>query len=243
VVNLDDCNVRVQAARHAGPRRTYGRSASADVVLETIEDHFDAGTRFVFRIDDRSREVRLHTVGAHSAWNAVAALATVAASGEDVDAAAEAIASVEAEPGRGRVLRLHGEVTVVDDTYNSNPAALASILETLKRSTAARKVLVAGDMLELGPREVDFHREAGRKAAAAGVRVLVGVGPLSRHLLEAARRAGVQELYHEPASTKAAARVADLVRPGDLVVCKGSRGIRLERVVEALVAALSEVRG
>src|SRR6185436_924018 len=141
---------------------------------------------------------------------------------------------VEAAPGRGRLTRLPEDVVVVDDTYNSNPEALASVLGTLKASTPpGRRVLVMGDMLELGPRSVAFHKAAGELAAASGVALLVGVGPLARHAVDAAKRSGIEAQIISDAG-HAAKAVPELTRPGDLVVVKGSRGVRLEMVVEAL---------
>ncbi len=241
VVNLDDEHVRVQAARHAGPRVTYGRHSTADLVLESVEDRFVPGASLTFRFEQRIRRLDLRIAGAHSAQNALAALAAVVAVGGDLDAAAEAISRVEPVSGRGRVLRLSHNVTVVDDTYNSNPAALSSVLRTLGASPAAgRKVLVMGDMLELGPDETSYHRDAGRQAASAGVQVLVGVGPLSRAAVETARKSGVAEVHHEPDAASAGREMPRRVMPGDLVVVKGSRGIHLEQVVDALVGAYAE---
>jgi UDP-N-acetylmuramoyl-tripeptide--D-alanyl-D-alanine ligase len=134
----------------------------------------------------------------------------------------------------------HG-VTLVDDTYNSNPAALASVLRTVSATHATgRKVLVMGDMLELGQDEAAFHKDAGRQAAQAGVQVLMTVGPLARLAGESARKAGLPEVRHEPDAATAAREILPLVRPGDLIVVKGSRGVRLEVVVEALLGASVE---
>ena len=238
VVNVDDEHVRLQSARHAGPRVTFGRHASADLVLESVEDRFIPGASFSFRHAGKLRKLDLRLAGSHAAQNALAALAAVVAAGADLDRAGEEICRVEAGPGRGRVLSLSQGVVVVDDTYNSNPAALSSVLRTLGTSApAGRRILVMGDMLELGSEETAYHRDAGRQAASAGVQVLVGVGPLSRAAVESAKKAGVPEVHHETDAAVAAREMARLVRPGDLVVVMGSRGIRLEQVVAALVEA------
>jgi hypothetical protein len=124
---------------------------------------------------------------------------------------------------------------VVDDTYNSNPEALASVLGTLAASApAGRRVLVMGDMLELGAQAAAFHRAAGERAAASGVALLVAVGPLSRTRRRDGAEGGV-EVHTADDAPAAAKLVPDLVREGDLVVVKGSRGIRLEHVIEALL--------
>jgi UDP-N-acetylmuramoyl-tripeptide--D-alanyl-D-alanine ligase len=236
VVNLDDEHVRVQSQRHPGPRVTFGRHPSADLRLLRVEDRFIPGAALTFRHDGRERSLELRLGGAHAAWNALAALATVVAAGGDLDAAAEAIAKVGPGAGRGRIHRRADGVVIVDDSYNSNPAAVAAVLRSLAATRAdGRKVLVLGDMLELGSSEVALHREAGKQAAAAGVKLMFGVGRLAHTAVEAARRAGVSET-HQHADANAAARdLAECLRPGDLVLVKGSRGLRLERVVEVLL--------
>lgn len=240
VVNIDDGNVRVQATRHAGPRVTFGRAPGADLTLEMIADSFVPGAGLRFSHAGRSYSVALKIGGAHAALDALAAAAAVVACGVPLAPALEAIAGVDPAPGRGRQMRLPGDVVVVDDTYNSNPEALASVLGTLGASTPpGRRVLVMGDMLELGPRSVGFHQRAGELAAQSKVALLVGVGPLARHAVEAARRAGI-EAHATADAAHAAQTVPGLMRPGDLVVIKGSRGVKLELVVEALIARRGE---
>jgi UDP-N-acetylmuramoyl-tripeptide--D-alanyl-D-alanine ligase len=236
VVNLDDEQLRVQAARHAGPRVTFGRTTSADVVLESFRDRLVPGASLVYRHGGKSRGLQLQLAGAHNAWNAVAALATVVAAGDEPDTAVQAMSRVEPTPGRCRVHRLDAGVVVIDDSYNSSPQALAAILQTLRHChPAGRKIVVMGDMLELGVRETTYHREAGRRAAQVGVHILVGVGPRARAALDVARKAGVPETRHEKDAASAAETLPGLVRPGDLLLIKGSRAVGLEKVVEALL--------
>jgi len=241
VVNYDDARIRVQAARHAGPRVTFGRAEGTDLTLGEITDRFVPGASLSFRHGGRGYEVPLKIGGAHAALNAFAAAAVLVACGAELGPALEAISAVEPAPGRGRLTRLHQDVVIVDDTYNSNPEALASVLGTLAASTpSGRRVLIMGDMLELGLESATFHRASGELVARSGVALLVGVGPMSRHAIEAARRAGVEA--HGADDAAAAARfIPSLVRPGDLVVVKGSRGMKLERVVDALLAHQGEV--
>jgi UDP-N-acetylmuramoyl-tripeptide--D-alanyl-D-alanine ligase len=236
VVNLDDSQVRVQASRHAGPRVTFGQNAAADVRLEELQNRFLPGAAFVLRCQDKRRRVQLRIGGAHAAMNAVAALAGIVAVEGDLDAAIDRIEQLEAGPGRGKIHRLSRGMLLVDDSYNSSPGALASVLETVRLSEPdGRKVLVLGDMLELGPMQDALHREAGKRVATAGAALFIGVGPLSRATTEAARRAGVPEVHHHLDSSKAADSVAEFLRDGDLIVVKGSRAMRMERVVEALL--------
>lgn len=241
VVNLDDVNVRVQATRHAGPRVTFGRAENADVRLEAIENLFVPGASLRFSHAGRSHSISLRIGGAHAALDALAAAATIIACGVALGPALTAIAGVEPAPGRGRMTHLPEGIIVIDDTYNSNPEALASVLATLEAGpTAGRRVLVMGDMLELGPRSLAFHQEAGALAAQSKVALLVGVGPFARHAVEAARRAGI-EAHAADNAAQAAQMVPGLLRAGDLVVIKGSRGVRLELVVDALVSRRGEV--
>ena len=238
VVNLDDTNVRLQAQRHAGPRITFGRDPAADVVLEEVEDRFLPGAALTIRHGDRRERLELRLPGAHAAENALAAIATAVAAGASVEEAASGMRTLEAGPGRGRIHRLGQGISVVDDVYNSNPAAVAAVLRTLAGTKpAGRRVLVFGDMLELGSEEAAFHREVGRLAADAGVDLIVGVGPRARSAVEEAARCGVHGTAHEPDAASAARGMAARLRPGDFVVVKGSRGVRLETVVAALQSA------
>jgi UDP-N-acetylmuramoyl-tripeptide--D-alanyl-D-alanine ligase len=240
VVNLDDERVRVQAARHAGPRVTFGRAERADVRLLSLTDRFVPGASLSLRHDGRVHDVPLRIGGAHAAWDALAAAATIVAYGAALEPALAAISAMEPPAGRGRISHLPGDLTVVDDTYNSNPEALASVLGTLAASAPpGRRVLVMGDMLELGLESASFHQKAGELAASSGVALLAAVGPLSRHAADAARRSGIEVRTFDDASA-AVAGVPGLVRPGDLVVVKGSRGVRLEQVVEALLTRQGE---
>jgi UDP-N-acetylmuramoyl-tripeptide--D-alanyl-D-alanine ligase len=130
---------------------------------------------------------------------------------------------------------------VVDDSYNSSPPAMGSVLETLRLSEPrGRRVLVMGDMLELGEMKAALHREAGRRAGAAGIQLLIAVGPLAQETAEAARRAGVENVHYYADSTACAHSVGELVGDGDLIVVKGSRGVHMGRVVRALTSSFAE---
>jgi UDP-N-acetylmuramoyl-tripeptide--D-alanyl-D-alanine ligase len=241
VVNLDDPHVRVQSTRHAGRRVTFGQAPGSDLRLADVRNQFLPGAELSVSHEGKVRKLRLRVGGAHSAFNALASMAVVHALGEDLDAAVEGIERFEPGPGRGKVHHLERNIQLVDESYNSSPAALASVLDTLRLSEPrGRKVLVVGDMLELGRVEGALHRAAGKRAAQAGVRVLFTVGPLARVASETARRAGVAEVYHYSDSTRASESIPEFVKDGDLIVVKGSRSVRLERVVDALRSAVGE---
>jgi UDP-N-acetylmuramoyl-tripeptide--D-alanyl-D-alanine ligase len=139
---------------------------------------------------------------------------------------------------RGAVVETGGGIRVYDDSYNSNPRALDAALKSLAALPAARKVAVLADMLELGEGEREFHRRAGETVARTGWDVLVAVGPLAAFIAEGAAAAGLTAgAIHRFDDAKAAAgAIAGIVRDGDLVLVKGSRGMKTEAVVEALKA-------
>jgi UDP-N-acetylmuramoyl-tripeptide--D-alanyl-D-alanine ligase len=126
---------------------------------------------------------------------------------------------------------------VVDDSYNSSPSALRLLLQIAASDRTGRRVAFLGEMLELGDASASLHRECGRAAVEAGISALVAVGgEPARALAEAAVEAGLprEMALHVPTSDEAAACVSSIVRPGDLVIVKGSRGVRMERVVDRL---------
>ena len=196
------------------------------------------GAALSVRHGDQTLDLQLQIGGGHAALNALAALAGIAAAGGSLERAIGRIEQLRASDGRGRVHDLRRNIRVVDDSYNASPSALASVLETLRASDPrGRRVLVTGDMLELGPLEVALHREVGRLAGASSIGMVIAVGNLSR--ATAARMAGVGEVHHFADSEQASKAITELLSDGDLIVVKGSRGIRMEKVVDRLVEHLA----
>lgn len=242
VANADDPEVMWIAERHPGRVVTYGlESPDADVRATDLQPLAPAGTRFqlvagpVAAVGETAIEQRvdLPLHGRYNVENCLAAAAAALALGVDAEAIAAAVSSLEPAAGRGEVRAL-GEAVLVDDTYNSNPSALTQALDAAAALEGARHWAVLGDMLELGPEEGRFHREAGRAAVAAGFDPVFGVGELSRELVAAAAEAGAATGWW-PTADRAAAELEPPVA-GDVVLVKGSRGIGLERVVAAFEA-------
>jgi len=158
--------------------------------------------------------------------------------GVPLAAIVERAASMVPASRRGELLRLPGGITLIDDSYNSSPAALKRSLETVHAATgSARKIAVLGEMLELGAHGERLHQECGRAAADAGLSMLITVGgDGAQWLADSARRAGMAEsaVLYVPTSAEAAELALQKVRPGDLVLVKGSRGIRTDVVVDRL---------
>jgi UDP-N-acetylmuramoyl-tripeptide--D-alanyl-D-alanine ligase len=174
-------------------------------------------------------DLELPFSSAHMRSNALAALAAARA----VGAAPRGMLDVTLSALRGQRIELPGPVVVIDDCYNANPMSMRAALDDLSASAPGRRVAVLGDMLELGPDEIRFHEEVGAHAGARGVDVLIAVGPLAAHM--GARFGG--ELHAVGDAAAAAALAGALVRPGDTVLVKASRGIGLEVVAEGMRAA------
>jgi UDP-N-acetylmuramoyl-tripeptide--D-alanyl-D-alanine ligase len=240
VANADDGRVMARVANCRGRVATFGMHEAADVTATEIEDCGLDGTRAVVRTPVGQTRVATPLLGRGNLANVLAALTVAIQLQVPLAAASERVATVEAPPGRGQVHRLANGVMLVDDSYNANPTAVITALETLaKDRRAGRRVAVLGEMLELGRHAESLHADAGRAVASAGVELLVtvGGGP-ARALGKAAIEAGLGsgDVLHCDDSETAAVRLSPLLRDGDLVLVKGSRGVRTETVVTRLVA-------
>ncbi len=195
------------------------------------------GSRFVLAAGGAECQVRLPLHGLYNVENCLAAAACAHALGVPLAEIAAAVETAAPAAGRGvvhQVRRQDGQLTVIDDSYNSNPDALGKALAAAAQLAGARRVAVLGDMLELGPEGPRFHREGGREAVRLGYGLVVGVGELARHLTDGAREAGVAAAWY-PDAAAAADWAATAARPGDVVLVKASRGIGLDRVVRRLI--------
>lgn len=238
VFNADDARVAALAGRHDGATMSFGLNAAADVTAEQVDDTRSEGIRARIRAGHESADLNLPVAGRHNLMNALAALAAARVVGVPLAAGAEALADFTPPPMRGTRNRLAGGVTVWDESYNSNPAALRAVLATLGRArTRGRRVLVCGDMLELGSDEEEAHLDLAPDVAAAGVDLFIAVGPLSAGLARRLEREHGMAVAACQDAGVAARRTVELVRDHDLVVIKGSRGMGTDKVTAALVAA------
>lgn len=237
VLNADDARVRTMAAETAARVLTYGQAAGADVrAVDAVEDGH--GLAFALEVRGERVPVRVPLAGLHNVSNALAAAAAAVALDVPLGEVARGLGG--ARPVKGRcVWREAGGVWLLDDTYNAGPASLRAALDTaLARPRPGRLVVALGDMLELGALADEAHREAGRQVAAAGAAVLVGLGPRTALAVEAAREAGLTEAEHAATFEDVVASLLKRLAPGDVALVKGSRGMRMERVVDALTARL-----
>ncbi len=235
VANADDPEVRWIAGRHDGPIAWYaleGEAPSRAIDVGPLAAG-GVGSRFRWRVDGEEHDVALPLHGRYNVANFLAAATAARAAGVPARDIASVVVAAAPAPGRGRVRRSSQGAWVVDDTYNSNPAALSEALAAAAALPAARRWVVLGDMLELGEGAARFHREAGEEATRRGFSPIVGVGELARELVATAAEAGAATAWY-PTAAAAAAAVGP-ARPGDLVLVKGSRGIGLEVVVAVLL--------
>lgn len=239
VANADDDLVMRHAATFAGRVRTFGVERPADVRALAVRDMGIDGTAAIVRTPVGEAEIRTPLPGTANLSNVLAATAVAIRFDVPLPDIVERAAALKPVARRGEVIRA-GAVTIVDDSYNSNPKALSRAFMTLAGETRfARKVAIVGEMLELGPASPALHRAAGEEAARAGIAELVAVGGSSaRSVADGAMAAGMagDRVHYVENSTAAADLAATLVRAGDLVLVKGSRGIRTEVVVDRLKA-------
>ena len=240
VANAADHRVMTRLSGFPGRVATFGLGVEADVTAAEVEDRGLDGTRALVRTPVGATRVTTLLLGRGNLANVLAAVTVGVQLDVPLGAVAERVAEVDAPEHRGRIHRLSRGVVVVDDSYNSNPLAIENALAMLSQDrSAGRRVVVLGEMLELGARSVALHRGAGRAAAAARVGVLLTVGgDPARELGVAAAAAGLpaDRVIHCENSEEAGTRLVTMLRDDDVVLVKGSRGVRTDLVVARLTA-------
>ena len=240
VLNADDTWVPRFEEGFSGKVLRFGVEQPADVRAENVLDHGCAGSEFDLVFAGQRERVALPLPGRQHISNALAAFAVASLFKIELLHARQVSAHFKPLPQRGELVRFAAGFTVVNDTYNSNPRALAAMGEALVRTPEARRrLLLLGEMKELGPSSADLHREAGASLAKLGhMDFLIGVTGDARFLVEGARTAGFppeRALFFESKET-AADWLARTVQQGDWVLLKGSRAVRMETLLDALRA-------
>jgi UDP-N-acetylmuramoyl-tripeptide--D-alanyl-D-alanine ligase len=236
VLNADDDYVSQFGRDFRGKVVLYGTQPAATVRAENIQPKGTEGSEFDVVIGNSRARVRLPLVGSHNVLNALAAVAVGIERGLKLAEAADALATLTPADKRGQVVQL-GNITVVNDCYNSNPKALDAMVDALIAMPARRRIVVAGEMLELGAAGEDLHRQSGRRLAQKKVDVLVGVRGLAQAMVESASAAGVRAEFVDTPEA-AGEWLAREARDGDVVLLKASRGVELEKALETWKAAL-----
>jgi len=240
VLNADDPLVAAFASHAPGRVLTYGIDNAADYRAESIEDRGALGSSFVVAENGRRTRLELALPGRHVISNALAALAAASVWGIGAAEAQAVFRTLHAPAMRGELLRFSNGAALINDSYNSSPAALHAMIKVLAETpNYRRRILAAGEMRELGATSPELHREAGRFAAQTGkVDWVVGVEGDAAQIVEGAIAGGVPRAHTKTftSSEEAAKFLGDFVAPGDLLLVKGSRGVKMERIVESLLA-------
>jgi len=237
VLNADDERVSRMRMRTNARVVTYGFAADADVRAESVESAGLEGMRFTLVATGERQDAAIPGLGRLAVHNALAAAAVGLAAGLDPGRVVAALARGWSAPHRGAIVRAGG-VTIVDDAYNASPASVEAALELLA-GLPGRRIAVLGEMLELGAEDEEGHERVGAAAAAVVDRLIV-VGDGAAGIDRGARKAGIPPERSEVVADRGAAldRLLEVLRPGDVVLVKASRGIALELLVEDLRAAL-----
>jgi len=232
VLNADDPRVLRFREIHPGRSITFGFSDGSDVRATDFAS-MPQGT--LFRVDGIDFYTTL--AGRHGVQNLLAAMAVARAFDIPLERLRDAVATFTIGKMRGERLE-HNGVTIWNDCYNSNPEALRAMLDVLRSTPARRHIAVLGEMLELGHAAELLHRQAGRCAAESGLDALIAVGGAARFMAEEAERAGLppHSVHFFERSEDAGGFVRHLIQPGDAVLFKGSRGVRIERAMEQVLA-------
>jgi UDP-N-acetylmuramoyl-tripeptide--D-alanyl-D-alanine ligase len=240
VLNADDPLVAAFALHAPGRVLTYGIDGAADYRAEGIEDRGALGSAFVLVENGKRTRLELALPGRHVISNALAALAAASVWGIGAAEAQAVFRTLHAPAMRGELLRFSNGAALINDSYNSSPAALHAMIKVLAATpNYRRRILAAGEMRELGTTSPVLHREAGRAAAQTGkIDWLIGVEGDAAQIVEGAVGAGLPRAQTKTfsSSEEAAKFLADFVAPGDLLLVKGSRGVKMERIVERLLA-------
>ena len=236
-VNADDERIGRLAASARCRKKTFGIERPADIRGEEIGVDEGRGVHFALCTSGRKIRVNLSVFGRHNVSNALAAASLAEILGLEPEEIAAGLAAFQPFSGRGKLAFLPGGIYVLDDSYNSNPDSLRAALAAFAEMKGAHRGLaVLGDMLEVGLSSPAFHEQAGRDVGAMGLAHLFVFGDAVRGMAEGARAAGMdREKIHAPRDLKElAAGLEEVLEPGDWVLVKGSRRMRMERVVEAL---------
>ena len=229
----DDKLETIRQVRGIRPLR-FGFSAEKNEIYGTdIENRGLFGSAVTIHADGQEIRAEVPLPGIHMVQNALAAAAVGVLMGLSLQQIADGIASVQAVKGRGRLLR-SGGLVLIDDCYNANPVSVKAALDLLKLADG-RKVAVLGDMFELGEQEELLHAQIGRYAAQNQVDCLLCAGRLSRNMYEAAKEAGMAEVFHYADRETLLADLSCRLQTGDCVLIKASHGMGFEKVVDVLI--------
>ncbi|HTG93101.1 MAG TPA: UDP-N-acetylmuramoyl-tripeptide--D-alanyl-D-alanine ligase [Pyrinomonadaceae bacterium] len=236
ILNADDPLVLKMRDKHRGKTLTFAIENRADVTATEVDTSSLGSISFRLRTPLGDSAAMLPMSGRHNLSNALAAAAVGTSFKLTPSQIAEALRHAVPPKMRGEIFDFAAGFTVIDDSYNSNPRSLLNMVRTMTEGgkDKRRLIVVAGEMLELGPDEIQLHRNAGRDVHTLGVDLVWGVRGLGREIVAGANEAGATATRFFENSAEAAAALIEEVREGDLVLVKGSRGVATDKIVVAL---------
>lgn len=245
VLNADDARVAAMAAMAPGRVIFYGVEKPAEFSAEEIEDRGALGSSFTLVHRDKRTRMELPLPGRHVVWNALAAIAAASVWGIRSAEAQNTLRGLRTPAMRGELIRFSNGFALINDSYNSSPAALQAMIHLLGATPGyKRRILAAGEMRELGPSSPNLHREAGEHAGKSGkIDYVIGVQGDAGQIVEGAVAAGLPRDHSKVFATpaEAASFLAEFVQPGDLLLVKGSRSVKMERIVDELLGRFTPV--
>jgi len=236
VLNGDDSRVKNISKDWKGEKIFFGLSSQCQIRAEQVKKCGFKGMKFDFVYGHFHKQVDFPFFYESFLYNFLAAAAIAFKLKVPFEALLSQIKKLKPLPGRGVLIRLKKNIKIFDESYNSNPKALEAALRGLSSLPGRRKVAVLADMLELGAKEVEFHRQAGKQVSKWGWDRLIAIGPLSIHLAEGAMAAGLRknQIHIFQNSEEVAAQIWSLVEEGDFILVKGSRKMETEKIIEKL---------
>jgi UDP-N-acetylmuramoyl-tripeptide--D-alanyl-D-alanine ligase len=234
IYNGDDELLRNEMTKRTAKKISFGRTNDSDLRIEELNLKGVRGLDAILNWNGEKIKIESSLCGMGNAYNIAVAVCVALIEGMKANDIQRGVKTLTAYSQRGILLEISG-IHIYDDSYNSNPRALELALQLIADSKGFnRKVIIVGDMLELGENAIAYHEEAGRQAAKSGIELLITAGSLTQHMADEARKHGVPEVYATASSTEAAELAVKKLRAGDLVLIKGSRGMKMETVIERL---------
>ncbi|UNC92878.1 UDP-N-acetylmuramoyl-tripeptide--D-alanyl-D-alanine ligase [Candidatus Contubernalis alkaliaceticus] len=244
ILNGDDFRQQELAKKFPGKVIFYGMGTKAEIKafeLRSIQEGQERGTAFAVQIAGSREEFILPLVGEHNVYNALAAVACGLHLGLNPEEIRQGLWDFSMSAMRMDIQQYASGITVINDAYNANLSSTKASLKTLSQvGRGHRCFAVLGDMLELGDIREECHREVGREAVRMGIHCLLGMGPLMSYAVEEARKHGLKEAEHFEEHPSLCRELIDKIMPGDYILIKGSRGMKMEKIVECLSKNLAE---
>ncbi|MGE5677411.1 MAG: UDP-N-acetylmuramoyl-tripeptide--D-alanyl-D-alanine ligase [Pseudomonadota bacterium] len=213
----------------------YGLEDSNDIIASGIEEKGEDGIDFNVDICGARESFTVPIPGIHNVYNALSAISVARLFGLKPEEIRKGLINFKPSKNRMDIINTKGGIRIINDVYNANPDSMRAAINVLQSfSNAGRKVLITADMLELGEASEKEHYRIGEYAAELGIDMIASVGNFSQAVIRGAEAAGVEagKLYAFNTKEEAAPRILELLQPGDTVLIKGSRGMKMEYVVD-----------